>query len=227
MSILITPTLLNSFDFYLNCHNAQWKKKAFEDILGTLRRDKPWEPTKEIQMGCKFEEAVYDQCAKVQAGAPYKGSLIFQSVVARCVGAEFQCKCRYNETIDGEDYCIYGKMDVFFPKGTPDLEEGYIIDLKTTASFNPKHGPKKYLDGWQNKTYCVATGVSVFEYLIAEWESKEEFKLADLHNVVVRHKDLDAVRQQIKNHIKEFVAWTKLNEETFGTYTALTTIYSR
>lgn len=227
MSILITPTLLNSFDFYTNVKSPEWKKKAFDDLLSTLKRSKPWDTTPAIQMGMKFEKAVYDQCNAIQKGAPYKGTQLFQGVVAKCIGGKFQRKSKYYVTLNRDEYVVYSKMDVVFERGTPDREEGHIIDIKTTGKFDPRCGRKKYTGGWQDKIYCVSLEIPTFEYLVAEWESKEVFKLANVHPILVEHKNLNVVREEINAHILKFVDWTKKNEDTFGTYTALTTIFSQ
>lgn len=227
MSILITPTLLNCFDFYCNVNSKTWKQKAFDDLLGTLKRDKPWEPSDAIKAGMQFEKQVYEQCEARTKGRIAKGTELFNRVVDKCVGGRFQRKSKYYVTLAGMEFCIYSKMDVVFEKGTPDCENGHIIDIKTTGNFDPCYGRKKYLEGWQHKIYCASLGIRTFEYLIAEWRSKTEFELVNVHSVCVKHEDLDAVKEEINAHILKFVTWAKQNENTFGTYTALTTIFSQ
>lgn len=227
MSILITPTLLNSFDFYCNVRSNTWKQKAFDDLLGTLRRNKPWEPSDAIKAGMQFEKQVYEQCAMRVKGRIVKGTELFNRVVDKCAGGEFQRKSKYYVTLAGMEFCVYSKLDVVFEKGSPEHENGHIIDIKTTGEMDPKYGRKKYLEGWQHKVYCVSLGIPTFEYLVAEWQSKTEFKLANIHSILVKHDDLNVVKEEINKHILKFVAWTKQNENSFGTYTALTTIFSQ
>lgn len=172
MQYLLSPTLLNAYDFLRTCPPT-WKKSAREGLEATLYRA-PFTTTPEIEKGFVFEKAVEDCCTH---NKNYNGaSDAFRQVVDMCQGGKFQqwlptyyLPVTYN---DKEiKVKLSGKIDVEFPDK--------LLDLKTTLKFNEK----KYLSGWQHHVYCAATEKNSFTYVIAVWESTKSFKIANVHTV--------------------------------------------
>ena len=170
----ISPTLLDAFDWYNNAPPS-WKQKAYDDLVGKLER-KPFFVTPAIQRGRDFEDAVQHVCETIQRSKkpgeiPIPGSKHFVSTVEKCLGGIWQTwKYGYLE-VDGYGLVSgVGKLDVLFDPGTSKHISGKIIDLKTTGSFKRD----KYVKGWQHKFYCLWTGITSFDYLVAEWADKDD-----------------------------------------------------
>lgn len=210
MDLKISPTLLDSLDWYKDCPQS-WKQRAYDDIVAKIRRA-PFVETDAIRKGKDFEDTVERVAKSVVAGGEYKGSQHFQSVVAKCVGGIWQTWQRGTVFL-GNDYPMVqsvGKLDVLFPVGHPDHAEGHIVDLKTTASYR---GAEKYEKGWQHKFYCHWMKIPTFDYIVAEWESGEPDckDIKDIH-VVPCTVDLDLVASSLSDGIRGFFAFLRTHD---------------
>lgn len=221
MELRISPTLLDAWEWYKHCP-ASWKSRALDDIKAKINRA-PFVETPAIRKGRAFEDAVEAVAESVAAGGECKGSELFQSVVKRCLGGTWQTWQRGSLNV-GEDYDVVnsvGKLDVLFPIGHPQKENGHIIDLKTTAKYR---GADKYLNGWQHKFYCHWMNIPTFDYIVAEWESDDPDNktIQDVH-VIQCEVNLLTVQEELRNGVRGFFAFLK----TQGLWDSYLYVYSK
>lgn len=131
MSRLVTASLIGSINWYKNCYPTQ-KQKAAKDLRNMLARiATPASPA--LLLGIKFENAV----CKATALKPEEvaGNDHFKWIVEETRGGQFQRKTTSMLNIDGYDYCLYGKIDAWFPD--------IIKDIKTTSNYKGEDSYKK------------------------------------------------------------------------------------
>lgn len=212
MSLLITPTLLNSIEFAKNAPPS-WKLKAMEDLTAKLRRESGTFPAW-VRRGSEFEDAVY---MRVNGGSiqPEEGGIdindpVFLRVCKACAGGTFQDVFKRKETIHGEEVLFYCKTDV--------VTADRIIDIKTTLNYK---GPHKYLGGFQHPMYCWTSGISNFTYLVVQWENEDSWKIKDLFEANYCVVDMEAVRDRIVSATKdalEFIEKKGLYDDFYYTF---------
>lgn len=156
MKMLITPTLLNAWTFFLNA-GEDWEEKAREDFLATLRKE-PFLPTPAIQAGIDFERDVM----KVALGGELdEEDESYNACVCEVAGivrhGQWQVKVQKNIMVSGEEILLYGKVDV--------LKGPFCYDIK----FTGKYEAPKYQASAQHLLYieCLET-VPVFQYLVSD-----------------------------------------------------------
>ncbi len=189
MSKLITASLVSAIDWLTSCPSS-WKAKAKEDLTNQLSRI--WiEPPADspLRLGQDFEKKVYQQAdnkliIKV-------GSENFQWFVEQCRGGVFQKKCRKIIEVDSEEYCLYGKIDVWFP--------GVLKDIKTTSNYK---GREAYEKSFQHVLYMYVEHIERFEYLIAEFQ-KGSKQIAEKHHIIIEVPDTEPLREIIDNTIRK------------------------
>ena len=214
MSRLITPSLISSVDFCRTCPPS-WKIQAYKSLQDMLGRI--WaEPTVAIKKGIFYENLIYDILqGKIDLK---KRSDNMDKVLKYCEGGDFQHKSKQTVIIDGEEYCLYGKLDVYFPPSEK-YSQGHIIDLKTTK----KYSKSKYLNTWQHIIYCLNTGISTFDYLVCLWNNPDDEKDYTLKSVnIVEYKmtgDIDIVKESLYNKIREVIAFLKKDAVLWELYT--------
>lgn len=189
-NVLITPTLLNSFDFAKNAPPS-WKTKALKDLVRLIRREKGDFPLW-IKKGIDFENAVYQECNKSKGKEITRGSAFFQTVCNNCIGGTFQNVFKKWLTIDDQLVLLYNKTDVVLPEK--------VIDIKTTLNWK---GKEKYLKGCQHKMYLYASEKEFFEYIVAQWEDEESNKIQDIHFVEYTRPTLEVLEEELTQQIKE------------------------
>lgn len=196
MTLLITPTLLDSYNFAKTAPPS-WRARAYTSLVQKIQRT-PFEANAEMKKGIDFENAVYRICNRITASGTTEitedlGSISFRHVLKKCVGGNFQKVIKRTLNIDGMDVLLYNKLDVYFPDK--------ITDIKTTANFK---GEYNYLKGWQHKLYTWASGIDLFEYIVVEWQSKESTIIKDVHNIPYKVRDFDTLENEITSGIQEF-----------------------
>lgn len=207
MSLLITPTLLNSYDWLKKCPQS-WKERAYNDLSNTLNRAK-WKPSEAILRGIDFERNVQRIVESGIDPSTINSSDNFKNVCKECKGGKFQVKAKKFVRIDSKEYVLFNKIDVVL--------NDMLIDLKTTGNYR---GENSYLSGWQHKFYTVVKEVSNFQYLVAEWSDVEnkDFSIKDLHYVKYYAENLKEVEKEIIEHIKEFINFVEKNEDLSVAY---------
>jgi hypothetical protein len=157
MGKLITPSILNSFEWLRNCPPS-WSAKALKDAKSALLRR--FTSTKATQQGIRFENEIYS--ALTNDAMAESNDLIVDKFLEVCRAGDFQAKYTKDVIVDGVTYTLYGKLDVDLPK--------VVLDLKTTKNY--KQG--KYLATPQHLIYCFLTGKKEFEYHVCEWRKGED-----------------------------------------------------
>lgn len=156
--LLITTSLISKTEFYRSA-SGKWKDKSEKELTDMLNRVYS-KPGPEAQQGINFENALQRE-AQNPTG---KGSAHFQEMAEACKGGQWQVKTKKIITLSGQEYCLFGKIDV--------KKDGLLIDIKTTAYFKPE----KYLSSTQHLLYCYNENISQFEYIVAEWKNYPEIK---------------------------------------------------
>ncbi len=198
MSRLITPSLISSVNWLQTCP-ASWKAKAVKDLKNQLARVySELSPAQEL--GIKFEDAVM-KATKLDEP---KGSEHFKWMVAEVKGGDFQRPTITELSIDGHDYCLYGRIDAYF--------RDIIKDIKTTSNWK---GNDYYLNSYQHRIYCYNEKIPFFRYCIAIFDSSQN--IIDHHAVDVE-LDLISLEADIVNKIKEVIAFLSVNTELFDLY---------
>jgi len=210
MSLLITPTLLDSYDWLMKAPESvkkgtdiTWKQDAFEQLKATLTRA-PWRPPLAVIKGMEFEKLV---CKHANEDIDdLKASEHFKKVCRKIAGYKYQVVTKKYVAIDGKEYVLYGKMDARKPN--------HIIDIKTTGNYR---GQNSYLTKWQHKFYTLSEGIKNFEYVIAEWMDAEtnDYTIKDVHEIKYIAEDFGSIQKEIEGHIKLFIEFleSKGNEE--------------
>lgn len=193
MSRLITPSLFSSIKWFKDAPYT-WQEKAETDLTNTLSRI--WtdlDPNGPAQRGIDFENHVYRLLEKGTAYNKINASPHFFKVMDACKGGVFQKKAKKYLTIDGEEYCIYSKLDVWFPKS--------IIDIKTTGARKYKSG--KYLKTTQHRIYCYTCDITNFQYVIALFN--EDNTIADVVFENYKSQGIDKEEEYIIELIKDLL----------------------
>jgi|WetSurMetagenome_2_1015567.scaffolds.fasta_scaffold161458_3 hypothetical protein len=158
--------------------------------LGRVWIEKPDKDT--LRLGRDFEDKVY-QYASIEK--EFKSSEHFRWFVDQCKGGIFQKKLRKIMNIDGEEYCLYGKSDVWFPD--------IIKDIKTTHAWK---GEERYLSSFQHKMYCYVDGIMRFSYLVAEFQDLPKPTIVAHHEVKYETPSLELLEGEILETIAKFIS---------------------
>jgi len=193
MSKLITTSLIGSIDWFKNCPSS-WKERAYKDLKNML--DRVWAtPGLAAQRGIDFENHVYRilNSEEELSITNMNCSKYFKEVLENCVGGKFQQKNKSFITVDGIEYCLYGKEDVTFPE--------LIIDIKTTS----KYKRSKYVNSFQHKIYLHNTQKKHFIYMVAVFPDEESKIIESIEyiEIVINTLQLAEYKIDIINKIKE------------------------
>lgn len=211
---LITSSLLDSFDWLKNCPKS-WQKKAMDDFIGMLRREKrPTSP--ECQRGIDFEDLVCKNCNEMsefdllnyfsdyyeekglsdeKVDDACRVTLEFAN---RCKGGKQQEKVMKDIVVDGKEYHLFGYADIIFPLKV-------IYDIKTTTHFK---SDETYLKRSQHRIYSICTEIEDFGYLIADYEGSNAPQ--EFYDVYVK-TDIDEDIKVISNRIRQLMKFIDLS----------------
>lgn len=163
---LITPSLLNSFAYYM-AYDGEDEISSRADFLRTLSREKS-APTEAMQRGIDFENRVFAYCngtpddnETVKAiGDIVKGGMWQQAV-----------KMTYGE------YLLYARADV--------IKRDTIYDIKCSKVYDLG----KYYNSAQHKIELFVTGMPKFSYLISDERNwfREDYFNHDGLELEIRH----------------------------------------
>jgi hypothetical protein len=195
MRYLITPSLINSWQWYMNCPD-DFEAQALSELVSALKREKT-EPTEAILTGIRFEDDVHNVCVTRRA---YRDDR--DAFYARCVndcakvvdGGLWQVKVKKDATVCGQDFLLYGRIDV--------LKGPIVYDLKFTGRYETG----KYKSNAQASFYLeLADGSERMIYLVStgnDWWTEEY----SVNNV-----------QSASQWVQEFWQW--LPDDLRGLYT--------
>ena len=220
MSRLITTSFLDSIAWCKKAPDSKcpdgdttWKQQAYQQLKDTLGRA-PYRPNKAMLRGIEFENQIYSILTDHKEDT-VRCSVKFRDILKLCAGGEFQKKTKTILELDGEEYCLYGKLDVRF--------SDHIVDIKTTAKYA---GKQKYLDTSQHHLYCFSENIKDFEYIIAEFEDEDSPKIHNVYRIPYHMGDRDYEEKYIKDKIYEAMAFLNQYDEPgdlkslyFSTYT--------
>ena len=214
---LITPTLLNSYDYYIQ---DEFKSPANSraDFLKTLSRGK-FEPNQAMQKGIDFENDVLDACNnKLEADYSkieprfvelvldngvfltrhMKKRVIMQQYidcvenVAKIVDSGlWQESVKKDLQIGNREFLLYGRTDV--------IKRDTVYDIKYTSNYELG----KFLNSAQHLIYLYCTGLPKFKYLIS---NGKDFWQEDYFNN-------GNIENEIKSKINDFLSYLENDSE--------------
>ena len=188
---LITPTLLNSFQYYIQ---DEYKSPADSraDFLRTLSREK-FEPNQAMQNGIFFEDSVNDFCKgilKIEVKEPCYWDCV-KSIGDIVKGGLWQQTVKKDLTVGNQEFLLYGKCDV--------VKRDTIYDIKFTSNYEVG----KFSDSAQHLIYLYCLGLPKFQYLISDGE---EYWVEDYHNHA-------GIEDKIKSKISDFMGYLENDQE--------------
>lgn len=207
MSKLITPSILDSYDWYITCPSS-FKENALKQIDDQLNRR--WSDlSPAIRRGIDFEKKVCSnlwQDSKEEFMRSFEGHTpSISKFWDKCRASVQQAKTSKTVEVDGVSYYLYGKRDIAFQDKT--------IDIKTTKAYK---GPDYYLVRNQHPLYIACTGIQAFEYLIAEFDD-EKGVCTNVFTVDASMTVEDAEARVISK-IKEFINFLSSDDELLAAY---------
>jgi len=198
---LITPTLLNSFQYYIQ---DEYKSPADSraDFLRTLSRER-FEPNEAMLKGIDFENDIMllcddsiegtinliDNLSKFSKEESYLQ--IINSLTEIVKGGLWQQTCKKNLIIGNQEFLLYGKCDV--------VKRDTIYDIKFTNNYEVG----KFLDSAQHLIYLYCLDLPKFQYLISDGE---EYWVEDYHNHA-------GIEDEIKSKISDFLSYLENDKE--------------
>lgn len=189
--LLITPTLLNSFQYYIQ---DEYKSPADSraDFLRTLSRER-FEPNEAMQRGIDFEneiKTIADKFIELKIEDYEAKSNLFK--IADIVkGGLWQQTCKKDLTIGNQEFLLYGKCDV--------VKRDTIYDIKFTSNYEVG----KFLDSAQHLIYLYCLDLPKFQYLVSDGE---EYWVEDYHNHA-------GIEDEIKSKISDFLSYLENDKE--------------
>lgn len=190
---LITPSLINSFFYYLK---DEWKSPADSraDFLKTLSRER-FEPNEAMQRGIDWENALEKRCngqvVNMDAGLFLKCSIdTFNEIADVVKDGVWQSSCKKDLQVSGKSFILYGRCDV--------IKADTIYDIKFTSNYNVG----KFNDSIQHLIYMYCLDLDKFAYLVSDGKSfwREDYFANDLEN-------------KIKSKISEFIQYLERDKE--------------
>lgn len=157
MTLSITPSLLSSWECYLNAEGDR-EESAESEFLAALRKEKT-APNEAMQAGIDFENRVEAVCmgraVSFLEGEDYERCV--REVADMVAGGTWQVNTSKALTVNGVEFWLQGRMDV--------LKGPWIYDLKFSKSFDVG----KYRDAPQTLAYpACEPGPLGIKYLVCD-----------------------------------------------------------
>lgn len=224
--LLITSSILDSYAWYKEAPGS-WKEKAESDLINALTRVyTPLDAA--VKRGMAFEERVCRDLYLARDVFHKRHGDMLMPFFDECVGGRQQDVVKSTITIDGQDYVLYGKADILFPKSKN--TEGRIIDIKTTSSWK---GMAKYTSRSQHLLYITASRITNFKYLVAVGEDTETHEAPDTPPITKWIVDsvipidasmpVDEASERLEERVRMFVAFLRTRPELLRAYTTIFT----
>lgn len=211
MAKLITTSLIGSIEWLQKCPK-DWKERAFKGLRDMLARE-PWEPTPAIKRGLHFENTVNMALQIEDDKFIDTTSNEFQKVCELCGKDSLQQKkTKSFIEVEGDEYCLYGKIDFFKP--------GLVTDLKTTGDYK---GKSHYLSTSQHLIYCYNEGVPNFKYVVAEFmpdnaDGTVSMKIRDVYEIDYVAPERAELKKQVLERCTTAIQTLKCDEELWELY---------
>jgi len=196
---LITPTLINAYQYYIN---DEFKSPADSraDFLKTLSREK-FEPNEAMQKGMELEDKIREISSSDFAYRSFVDSLpedrieqedlTLLRLIDTVKGGLWQQTCKKDLQVGDKEFLVYGKMDV--------VKRDTVYDIKFTSNYELG----KFLDSSQHLIYLYCTGLPKFQYLISD---NKDYWIEDYHN----HANIE---NEIKSKISDFLGYLENDME--------------
>lgn len=188
---LITPTLLNSYWYYVNS-SYKSDNELRGDFLKKLSREK-FEPTESMIKGNEFERMIRHNSDIDES---------YKDVVAEIGnivdGGMWQLKCSSDFNVPNINYSffLYGRMDV--------VKKNYVYDIKYASNYEVG----KFSESAQHLIYLYCTGLPNFSYLISDGKN---FWKEDYFN----HTN---IKNEISSRIVDFMTYLENDNEAKNIY---------
>lgn len=196
MRYLMTASLLSSWDWYLRSGD-EGEADALSDFVRTLKRE-PIPDNENMAAGRAFEDAV---CAE-STGAPWNNEDEAYSECVREVaefvrGGCWQVKASEARRIAGQDFLLYGRLDV--------LKGAWIYDIKYSHTYEAG----KYLASPQTMMYpAIVAGPIGIRFLVADGK-----------NVFVDEYRRESI-PPVEGMVSDFWNWMQANTDLRALYLA-------
>lgn len=198
---LITPTLLNSFQYYIQ---DEYKSPADSraDFLRTLSREK-FKPNEAMQKGIDFENDIMLLCDDSIEGtinlidnlskfSKEESCLqIINSLTEIVKGGLWQQTVKKDLTVGNQEFLLYGKCDV--------IKRDTIYDIKFTSNYEVG----KFLDSAQHLIYLYCLDLPKFQYLVSDGK---DYWIEDYFNN-------SGIEDEIKSKISDFMGYLENDKE--------------
>lgn len=157
MTLSITPSLLGSWEWYLNAEDER-EESAQAEFLASLRKEKS-PPNEAMRKGIDFENRVEAVCqgksVSFLEGEDYERCV--REVADMVHGGTWQVNTAKTITVGGVSFWLHGRMDV--------LRGPWIYDLKFSKSFDMG----KYREAPQTLAYLACEpGPVGIKYLVSD-----------------------------------------------------------
>ena len=189
---LITPSLLNSYQYYIK---DEFKSPAESraDFLKTLSRER-FEHNEAMQRGIDFEDDIKAKCdgyILLDGEENPNYETVCGEITRIVTGGLWQQTCKKDLQIGNQEFLLYGRMDV--------IKKDTVYDIKYTRNYELG----KFLDSAQHLIYLYCTGLPKFQYLISDGE---DYWIEDYHNHI-------NIENEIKSKISDFLSYLENDKE--------------
>jgi hypothetical protein len=208
---LITPSLLNSYAYYIQ---DEWKSPADSraDFLKTLSRER-FEPNQAMQKGIDFEDDIQQACEKrfrpkhkitsitgcphgeggdVEYSNEYDNySKVVMSLSDIVKGGLWQESVKKELKIGNQEFLLYGRTDV--------IKRDTIYDIK----FTSKYDLGKFSSSSQHLIYLYCSDLPKFSYLISDGKEWWKEDYANDNNI----------ENKLKSMISDFMGYLENDKE--------------
>ena len=189
---LITPSLLSSYQYYIN---DEWKspEDSRADFLRTLSREK-FEPNESMIKGIQLEEHINQLTSNLSSTFNDKSQEYIECVIAIANivrGGLWQESVKKEITVGNQEFLLYGRTDV--------IKRDTIYDIKFTSNYEAG----KFVSSSQHRIYLYCSGLPKFQYLVSDGK---EYWIEDYHN----H---EGIEDEIKSKINDFLSYLENDKE--------------
>jgi uncharacterized protein (DUF486 family) len=193
--LLVTSSILDSYAWYKEAPGS-WKEKAETDLTNALFRIyTPMDAA--VQRGVDFEGKICRDLYLERYTFVTKHGDMMAPFYDMCHGGLQQAPVKRTVVVDGQDFLLYGKADILFPKE-------HIIDIKTTGAWK---GMAKYTTRAQHLLYTAATGIEKFTYLVAVGENKKTGWTVDSVIPVDASTSIARAMEMLEERIRMWIAF--------------------
>lgn len=191
---LTTPSLLNSFSWYLKESFTKTEEEQRQEFLQVLRREKtPTTPAQQrgldfesdIELATKFERIIEGQYDSIVCD--------FADIVR---GGLWQRSVEKDLKVGNQEFLLYGRTDV--------IKRDTVFDIKFTSNYELG----KFQDSSQHLIYLYCSDLPKFSYLISDGKDwwREDYS---------NHAGIEG---EIKSKVSEFLDYLEGDKEAKGLY---------